>query len=98
MPLVCLYPAKGGKSGETALDVALSMMRPHSFELMIDMLEDFDNFCLSRMMLTSFPNMCQLNTSIIKKFFNSGVYKPPLMHFKHSIPWPEDTDSFCFPC
>lgn len=45
------------------------------------MLEDFDNFCLSKMMLTSFPNMIQMNTKVIKKFFDSGVYKPPLMHF-----------------
>ena len=62
------------------------------------MLEDFDNFCLSKMMLTSFPNMIQMNTKVIKKFFDSGVYKPPLMHFQHSIPWPEDTESFVFPC
>ena len=98
MPLVCLYPSYGAKQGETALDVALSENRPHSFELMVDMLEDFDNFCLSKMMLTSFPNMIQMNTQVIKRFFDSGVYKPPLMHFQHSIPWPEDRESFVFPC
>ena len=43
--------------GETALTVALNVERPKSFELMVDLLEDFDNFCLSKMMLSSFPNM-----------------------------------------
>jgi len=81
MPLVCLYPSYGKKGGNTALDVALSEERPYSFELMIDMLEDFDNFCLSKMMLTTFPNMIQMNTSVIKRFFASATYKPPLMHF-----------------
>jgi len=81
MPLVCLYPSHGKKGGNSALDVALSEERPYSFELMIDMLEDFDNFCLSKMMLTTFPNMIQMNTSVIKRFFASATYKPPLMHF-----------------
>lgn len=98
MPLVCLYPSYGKKGGNTALDVALSEERPYSFELMIDMLEDFDNFCLSKMMLTTFPNMIQMNTSVIKRFFASATYKPPLMHFQHSVPWPEGQDSFVFPC
>lgn len=107
MPLVSLYPAptinsgnegEEKKDGETALDVALAENRPHSFELIVDMLEDFDNFCLSKMMLTSFPNMIKMNTEVIKRFFASGVYKPPLMHFTHSVPWPEGQDSFVFPC
>lgn len=83
MALVSLYPAppRDDKKGETALDVALSSARPHCFEMMVNMLEEFDNFCLSKMMLTSFPKMIQMNTAVIKRFFASGVYKPPLMHF-----------------
>ena len=96
MPLVILYPSPLYKiesndqegnpinidlGGKTALDVALSVERPYSFELMVDMLEDFDNFCLSKMMLKTFPNMIQMNTPVIKRFFDSATYKPPLMHF-----------------
>jgi hypothetical protein len=52
MPLVLLQPDIDGK---TALDIAIEKERPKSFELMIDLLETFDEFCLSKMMLKSFP-------------------------------------------
>ena len=54
MPLVLLHPDNDGK---TALDAAIEAERPKSFELMIDLLETFDNVCLSKMMLQSFPQM-----------------------------------------
>jgi len=54
MPLVMLHPDINGK---TSLDMAIKLERPKSFELMIDMLEPFNNFCLSKMILNSFPHM-----------------------------------------
>jgi len=54
MPLVILNP---DAKGMTALDWALKRNRPKSFELMINLLEPFDNVCLSKMMLSSFPSM-----------------------------------------
>lgn len=37
--------------GKTALDLAIDQLAPKSFEMMIDMLEEFPDFCLSKMML-----------------------------------------------
>ena len=44
---------------KTALDLAIEQLVPRSFEMMIDMLEDFPDFCLSKMMLLAIPNMIQ---------------------------------------
>ena len=53
MPLVSLYP---DPNEQTALDIALDK-NPRCFELLINLLEPFDNFCISKMMLKSFPSM-----------------------------------------
>jgi hypothetical protein len=54
MPLVILNP---DENGDTALELALKKQRPKCFELMIDLLEDYESFFLSKMMLNSFPQM-----------------------------------------
>jgi len=54
MPLVLLAP---DKDQNTALEIALRMQRPRCFELMIDMLVNFDACFLSKMMLNSLPEM-----------------------------------------
>jgi len=46
---------------------------------MIDMLEDFPDFCISKMMLKAMPSMIESGSIIINKFFDSATYKPPLM-------------------
>lgn len=71
MPLVILHPDINGR---TALDLAISSERPKSFELMINLLESFDDFCLSKMMLKSYPHMIRQGTDMIVKFFNSAIY------------------------
>jgi len=48
MPLAMLQP---DENGNTALDTAIKQERPKSFELMIDLLEPFNSFCLSKMLL-----------------------------------------------
>jgi hypothetical protein len=87
MPLVMLHPDPEGK---TALELALEQLAPRSFECMVDMLEDFPDFCLSKMMLKSMPSMISSGSSIINKFFDSATYKPPLMTHSLNVPWPSN--------
>lgn len=54
VPLVILHP---DHNGYTALDKCIQIERPKSFELMVNMLESFDSFNLSKMMLTAYPYM-----------------------------------------
>jgi hypothetical protein len=63
---------------------------------MIDMLEDFPDFCLSKMMLKAIPTMIGSSNRIINNFFNSATYKPPLMKFTLNIPWPENQNEYVF--
>jgi hypothetical protein len=89
MPLVILHPDQNGK---TALETAILNERPKSFELMINLLEPFGNYCLSKMMLSVFPHMIKQGSNMIVKFFGSGVYQPILMQDALLVPWPEDKD------
>lgn len=56
-PLMILSP---DLNGYTALDLTLNSDRNLTFELMLDMLEDFKSICISKMMISVFPHM--LNT------------------------------------
>ena len=71
MPLTLLHP---DADGNTALDIAIKAKRPKSFELMIDLIEPFDTFCLSKMILSVLPNMINEGSDGVVKFFNSAVY------------------------
>jgi len=65
--------------------------------MMIDMLEDFPSFCLSKMMLKAIPSMISSGSSTINKFFDSATYKPPLLAHTLNIPWPDGQKEFIFP-
>jgi hypothetical protein len=95
MPLVILNP---DENGDTALELALKKQRPKCFELMIDLLEDYESFFLSKMMLNSFPQMIHQSTDLIVKFFSSCTFKSPLMQEAKLIPWPENLDEYVFAC
>ena len=75
VPLIMLHPDKDGK---TALDLAIDNQMPRSFELMIDLLSDYKDLCLSKALNTSMQPMVETATDIIKEYFH-GTYKPPLM-------------------
>ena len=93
MPLVLLYPAN---NGETALDTALKMQRSKSFELMIDILGQFDGLFFTKMMLKCFPRMINMNTDMVVKFFSTCIYRSPLMLKPKLIEWPGKKDEFIF--
>jgi hypothetical protein len=93
MPLTLLHP---DPDGFTALDIACKEKRPKTFELMIDLLEPFNKFCLSKMLLSVFPHMIDESSDMIVKFFSSAVYQPTLMQEPIVLPWPEDFDEFKF--
>ena len=76
VPLVCLFPDKYGR---TALDLALEASRPQLFEYLVNMLEGFDNFSISKRMLSVFPQMISMGSDTMQNFFATGVFIPPLM-------------------
>jgi len=93
MPLVLLHP---DENGDTALDMALKLQRPKSFELMIDILGNFENMFLSKMMLKSLPRMINMSTDMIIKYFSTCTYRSPLMKQAKLIEWPGDKDEWIF--
>ena len=93
MPLVILHP---DDNGDTALEIALKKQRPKCFELMIDMLEDYQEFFISKMMLNSFPQMIANSTDMIVKFLSTCSYKSPLMLEAKLIPWPDELEEYVF--
>ena len=52
MPLLLLSP--DDKYHNVALDIAIHAKKPLNFSFMIDLLKDFNDLCMSRMMLGSF--------------------------------------------
>ena len=75
-PLTLLHPDPKGK---IALDVALEMNRPKSFELMIDMLTGYSEYMLSKLMLSVVPYMIDQSNDTILNFYDGAIYKPPLL-------------------
>lgn len=87
MPLVILHPNKFGKS---ALDIAIRKQRVKSFELMVNLLEPFENFTISKMMLNCFSSMLSLDSEMIIRFFGSAFFRPALMENPLVVQVPDD--------
>lgn len=75
-PLCLLVP---DKHGNTALDLALKLQRTKSFELMIEMIEEFNTMSISKMMISVIPYMIGSPSSLIKNFFELCICRPLLM-------------------
>ena len=93
MTLAILNPDNNGHS---ALQIALSNQRPKCFELMIDMLEGYSGFCITKMMLHSIQDMINHGSEIIVKFFDTCTFQPLLMQQPLIVPWPQDLDELVF--
>ena len=76
VPLYLLAP---DQEQNTALEIALKMQRPRCFELMVEMLQKYDQFFLTKMMLNSLPEMISNNSDTIINFFSENIYISPLM-------------------
>ena len=92
VPLVMLLPDKDGK---TALDLSIDNQRPRSFEMMVDLLADFQDMCLSKAMLSSMQQMVEMASDIIKNYFRA-TYQPALMQNALIIPWPDHLEEHIF--
>lgn len=55
MPLFLLSP--DDHDFDNALDIAIEEDKPANFERMIDMVKEFDDICVSRCLLNTFPEM-----------------------------------------
>jgi hypothetical protein len=63
---------------------------------MIDMLSDYSEYMLSKLMLSVVPTMIDNTNDTVLNFYNSAIYKPPLMQEAMIIPWPDDLNEFVF--
>jgi len=58
------------KDGKMALELALKGKKPQNFEMMIDMVKDFEDMCLSKQMLVCLPYMVKEGLSQILQYFD----------------------------
>ena len=63
---------------------------------MIDMLSDYSEYMLSKLMLSVVPTMIDNTNDTVLNFYNSAIYKPPLMQEAMIIPWPDDLNELIF--
>jgi hypothetical protein len=71
IPLMLLQP---DKSGYSALYHSIQQDSPKSFELMVHILKDFDNICISKMILKSLPTILAHESPKVIEFFESSIY------------------------
>jgi len=67
------------KFGSVAVDIAIESNKPISFELMIDMLKNFNDVCSSKMMIKNFNEMLSEGQRKIIEFFEKTQYSTLLM-------------------
>jgi hypothetical protein len=95
IPLMLLQP---DRKGYTALYYSIQQESPKSFELMVHVLNDFDNICISKMILKSLPVILAHQSPKVIEFFETAIYENLSMQTPLLIPWPEELEEYVFPC
>jgi hypothetical protein len=67
------------KFNKVAVDIAFDFNKPIIFELMIDMVKNFDDVCSSKMMIRNFDKMLSEGHKKIIEFFEKTQYSTLLM-------------------
>ena len=86
------------KKGHSALYNSIAEESPKSFELMVHILNDFDNICITKMILKSLPVILAHQSPNVIEFFETAIYKTLAMENPLMIPFPDDLEEFVFPC
>jgi hypothetical protein len=73
--------------GYSALYHAIKEESPKSFELMCSLLNDFDNICLSKMILKSLPVILGHESECVYSYFESAFFKTDSMEKALFVPW-----------
>lgn len=78
--------------------LAIQSQSPQSFEFMLEMLADFPDYCISKMILKSlFLTFTHPSDSVLT-FFDNNIFMPPQMQIEQFIPWEDgDMEEFIFP-
>lgn len=57
---------------------------------MIEMLSDFPDKCLTKMMLKSLAVIVSHDSDMVIEFFDHALYQPPQMQIEQFVPWSDD--------
>lgn len=69
-----------------------------SFELMIFMLNDNSNLCVTKTMLKSLTLVLLNEQESVVNFFDGAFYQPPQMIIDWFVPWDDGREELVFPC
>lgn len=84
------------ENGNTALELAHISQRPRSFELLIHLLSQFNDFPYSKHLVTQFLKMIRLEVVAVDQFFENLIFRPHWMKEGVTIPWETDQDEYVF--
>jgi hypothetical protein len=65
---------------------------------MIDMLKDYPDFCISKMMMKSFGIILGHNSESVIDFLDTCIYRPPQMQLEQFVPWDSANPEILFAC
>ena len=93
LPLQIVNPDNEGK---TALYRAVANQSLRSFELMIEMMKDNSNLCITKTILNSLTLILLNEQESVVNFFEGAFYQPPQMKIDWFVPWNENDEEFVF--